>query len=117
MAINNGVIDKTEETAAEFEGPGKSIGYRDVKKSIADTLHHVAQAVGEKATGQDGESGIFQCGKKASEWLDHSAEYVRQFDYKRVDAGVRQYVKQNPARSLLIAGAVGLMIGVILRRR
>ncbi|GAK56209.1 hypothetical protein U27_03171 [Candidatus Vecturithrix granuli] len=89
----------------------------NVKNVIADTLHSVAEGLGEKAADQDAQSGMAQYGKHASEWLDHSAEYVRQFDYKKADASVREYVRQNPGRSLLIAGGVGLMIGVILRRR
>ena len=65
----------------------------------------------------DAQCGMAQYGKQASEWLDQSAEYVRQFDYEQTDARVREYVRQSPGRSLVIAGAVGLIIGVILRRR
>jgi ElaB/YqjD/DUF883 family membrane-anchored ribosome-binding protein len=49
--------------------------------------------------------------------LDDFAEYVRQFDQKQVDTTVREYVKKSPGRSLLIAGGIGLIIGVALRRR
>ena len=117
MGINNRVVDKTGETAAEFQGSGKSTGFENVKNIIADKLHNVAEALGEKAADQDAQSGIAQYGKQASEWLDQSAEYVRQFDYEQADARVREYVRQSPGRSLLIAGAVGLIIGAILRRR
>ena len=117
MGINNLAVDKTGENAAEFQGSGKSTGFGNVKNSIADKLHNVAEALGDKAADQDGQSGIAQCGKQASAWLDQSAEYVRQFDYKQANARVREYVRQSPGRSLLIAGAVGLIIGAILRRR
>ena len=117
MGINNLVIDKTGETAAEFKVSGNSTGFENVKNIIADKLHNVADALGEKAAGQDAQSGIAQYGKQASEWLDQSAEYVRQFDYVQADARVRECVRQSPGRSLLIAGAVGLIIGAILRRR
>ena len=117
MEINNWAVDKGKETAAEFQGSSKSPGFENVKNIIADKLHTVAGAIGEKAAAQDAPSSIAQCGKQASEWLDQSAEYVRQFDYARADARVREYVKQSPGRSLLMAGAVGLIIGAILRRR
>jgi ElaB/YqjD/DUF883 family membrane-anchored ribosome-binding protein len=117
METNNWAVDKTEETTAEFQGSGKSTGFENVKNKIADKLHSVAEGLGDKAADQDGKSGIAQYGKPASEWLDQSADYVRQFDYKQVDARVREYVKQSPGRSLLIAGAVGLIFGAILRRR
>jgi ElaB/YqjD/DUF883 family membrane-anchored ribosome-binding protein len=117
MGINNLAVDKTGENAAEFKVSGNSTGLENVKNIIADKLHNVAEALGEKAAGQDAQSGIAQYGKQASEWLDQSAEYVRQFDYEQADARVRECVRQSPGRSLLIAGAVGLIIGAILRRR
>jgi ElaB/YqjD/DUF883 family membrane-anchored ribosome-binding protein len=117
MGINNKVVDKTGETAAEFQGSGKSTGFENVKNIIAGKLHNVAEALGEKAADPDVQSGIAPHGKQASEWLDQSAEYVRQFDYEQAGASVREYVRQNPGRSLLIAGGVGLIIGAILRRR
>jgi ElaB/YqjD/DUF883 family membrane-anchored ribosome-binding protein len=49
--------------------------------------------------------------------LYQSEQYVRRFDHTQVDAKVREYVKQSPGQSLLIAGGVGLIIGAILRRR
>ena len=117
METNNWAVDKTEETTAEFQGSGKSTGFENVKNKIADKLHSVAEGLGDKAADQDRKSGIAQYGKQASEWLDQSADYVRQFDYKQVDARVREYVRENPGRSLLMAGAVGLIIGAIWRRR
>jgi ElaB/YqjD/DUF883 family membrane-anchored ribosome-binding protein len=117
MEINNWAGDRTGETAAEGQGSGKSTGFEKLKNIIADNLHYGAEALGEKAANQDAQSGIAHHGKQASEWLDKSAEYVRQFDCEQADARVREYVRQNPGRSILIAGGVGLIIGVIFRRR
>ena len=117
MGINNSTIEKTGEIAAGLKGSGKSTGFENVKNIIADKLHNVAEALNEKAAGQGAQCGIAQYGKQASEWLDQSAEYVRQFDYEQTDAKLREYISQSPGRSLLIAGAIGLIIGAILRRR
>jgi ElaB/YqjD/DUF883 family membrane-anchored ribosome-binding protein len=119
MGINNRVMDQTGDTAAELQGSGDSFGFDNFKNIIADKLHDVAEALDEKAAGQDAQSGIAHYGKQAAEWLDQSAEYVRQIDdyYEQADARVREYVRQSPRRSLLIAGAVGLIIGAVLRRR
>jgi ElaB/YqjD/DUF883 family membrane-anchored ribosome-binding protein len=117
MGMNNWAVEKTGDTAAEFQGPGQSTGVKNAKNSIADTLHKVAEALAGKAANQDAPSGIAQYGKQASEWLDQSAEYVRQFDYKQADAKAREYVRQSPGRSLLIAGVAGLILGAIFRRR
>jgi ElaB/YqjD/DUF883 family membrane-anchored ribosome-binding protein len=119
MGIDNRVVNTTRKPAEEFQSSGKSTGLENVKNIIADTLHDVAEVLNEKAADQDTQSGIVQYGKQASEWLDQSAEYVRQCDhyYEQADARVREYVRQSPGRSLLIAGAVGLIIGAMLRRR
>ena len=117
MGINNWAVDKTGDTAAEVQGSGKPTGFKSAKNIVADTLHHVAEVLAEKTANQDASSGIARYGKQASEWMDQSAEYVRKFDYKQEDARVREYVRQSPGRSLLIAGAAGLIIGAILRRR
>jgi ElaB/YqjD/DUF883 family membrane-anchored ribosome-binding protein len=117
MGIDNWAVDRTAYTTAEFQGSGKSNGFKNTKNMFADVLHHVAETLSEKASNREAPSGIARYGKQASEWMDQSADYVRQFDYKQQDARVREYVRQSPGRSLLIAGAVGLIIGAILRRR
>jgi ElaB/YqjD/DUF883 family membrane-anchored ribosome-binding protein len=117
MGIDHSIVDETGKTAAESQGSGKPTGFENMKKIIADKLHHVAEAVEEKAADQEVQSGMAQYGKQASEWLDQSSECVRQFDYEQADARIREYVEQSPGRSLLLAGAVGLVIGAILRRR
>lgn len=117
MVTNNMEIDKTEENAAEFQGSGKSTGFENVKNIIADKLHSVAEGLGENGADQDGDSGMEKYGKQASEWLGHSADYIRKFDYKQADAKVREYVGLNPVRSLLIAAGTGLIVGAIFRRR
>ena len=117
MSMNNWAVEKTADNAADFQRPGQSTGFNNTKNSIADKLHKVAEALAGKAANQDKPSGIAQYGKPASEWLDQSAEYIRQFDYKQADAKAREYVRQSPGRSLLIAGVAGLILGAILRRR
>ena len=118
MEISNSTVDKAGESSAELKGSGESsTGFENVKNIIADKIHYVAGVLSEKAADQEARSGIAQYGKQASEWLDQSAEYVRQFDYEQTDAKIREYVRQSPGRSLLIAGAIGLIIGAILRRR
>jgi ElaB/YqjD/DUF883 family membrane-anchored ribosome-binding protein len=117
MGINNVAFDRAEETAADLKGSGTSTGFENVKNSVADKLHCLAEGFGKNAADQDSESARAKYAKQASEWLDQSAGYVREFDYTQTDASIREYVKQSPGRSLLIAGGVGLIIGAILQRR
>jgi ElaB/YqjD/DUF883 family membrane-anchored ribosome-binding protein len=117
MGINNWNADRAEETWAESKNSKKSTGFENVKTIIADKLHHVAETLGEKTTNPDAHYGMAQYGEQASEWLDQSADYVRQFDYVEANARFREYVGKRPGLSLLIAGGVGLIIGAVLRRR
>jgi ElaB/YqjD/DUF883 family membrane-anchored ribosome-binding protein len=109
-----------EENYREGDGPEKThkgFGFEKLKNIIADKIHDVAKSMGEKTADSDTHSGMAQYGNQASEWLDQSSEYVRQFDYEKANARVREYVGKSPGASLLIAGGVGLFIGAILRRR
>jgi ElaB/YqjD/DUF883 family membrane-anchored ribosome-binding protein len=117
MGINNWKADKAEETGPESKNLDKSTGFENVKTIIADKIQKAAEALGEKTTNPDAHYGMAQYGKQASEWLDQSADYVREFDYVQAEAGIREYFGQRPGRSLLIAGGVGLIIGAVLRRR
>ena len=94
MGINDCAVDAIEESAKKSEGSGRSTGFENLKNTIADKLHHVADALSEKAIDQDAPCGIAQYGKQAAEWLDQSAEHLRQFDYEQADTHVREYVRK-----------------------
>jgi ElaB/YqjD/DUF883 family membrane-anchored ribosome-binding protein len=100
-------------TANDSEKP---MGFEGVKNAIADKLRGAAAVLGARAAEQDEQTDLAQYEKQASAWLAQSAECVREFDYKQTDAKVREYVGRRPERSLLIAGAVGLIVGSMIRR-
>ncbi len=110
--------DETGDNAADFHrNPGRSAGFENVKSMIADQLHNAAETLGEKMADPDGSSGMAQYGNQAAVWLNQSAEYIRQFDYQQANLRIREHIGHSPGRSLLAAGAFGLIIGAILRRR
>jgi ElaB/YqjD/DUF883 family membrane-anchored ribosome-binding protein len=117
METNNCAVDETAETTGTQNCSSSSTGFENVINSIADALHKAAGAIGEKTAGEDSRSCLARFGMQTSEQLDRSAGYIRRFDCKPADAGIREFVRQSPGRSLLLAGAVGLIIGVILRRK
>ena len=108
--------DQAGEKATDSQSVGKSCACGNIKDVIADKMHKAAAAVGERAARQDAQFAVAQYGKQAAEVLDESADYIQQFDYEQADAKVREYVRQNPGLSLLIAGFTGLIIGAIFRR-
>jgi len=117
MEEGDSTAGKTIDTASGLQGAETSHLFENAKNIIADKLHHVAAAIDEKAAEQGPLCDMAQYGKQASAWLDQSAEYVRQFNYEHADAKIREYVRQSPGRSVVMAGAIGIIIGAILRRR
>ena len=86
-----------------------------IREQAADRLESAADALHERAEGYEGRLGGY--GRQAAEWLDRSAQYVRSADAQRVKTDVEDQVRRNPGRALLVAGAAGLLLGVLLRRR
>ena len=117
MESNKCAVDETGKSITGQQGSCTSTGFENVKNSIAETLHNAADTLGIKAAEKDSQSGLAQFGKQASERLDQSAEFIRQFDCRPADVKIREFIRQSPGRSLLIAGTIGLIIGAIVRRR
>ena len=104
------------ETRANAPRGGSTL--ENLKSAVADKLHTAADALHEKV-GQSGEqdNSIAGYGHQAADWLDASADYIRELDPQRIKTDIENQVRRNPGRSLLIAGAAGLILGVLVRRR
>ncbi len=109
---------KVENSPEDQESARSSIsGDGDIKSTVADKLHAVAQTIFRKVNAPGTNPEVASYGKDASAVLEQSADYIRDFDYDKAAVAVRDYVRKNPGRSLLIAGLSGLVLGAIFRRR
>jgi ElaB/YqjD/DUF883 family membrane-anchored ribosome-binding protein len=97
--------------------PSYLSGDGNIKSTVADKLHTVAQTIFQKVNTPGINPELASYGKEASAMLEQSADYIRDFDYDKAAVAVRDYVRKNPGRSLLIAGLSGLVLGAIFRRR
>ena len=86
-----------------------------IKDTVAEKLHAVAGAFQQKG-GQNQENTVAGYAGQAAGWLDDAAEYVREVDPQKIKSDLQKQVRSNPGRSLLIAGAAGLLLGILLRR-
>ncbi len=84
---------------------------------MADKLQAAAQTLHQKAARSDQPNEFSDFERRAAGWLERSAEYVNEMEPQRVRSDIENQVRRNPGRSLLIAGAVGLVLGRLLRRR
>ena len=81
-----------------------------VKTTVADKLHAAADTIRQK-------SGENRTAGQAADWLHQAADYVQQVEPDQIKSDIQQKVRSNPGRSLLIASAAGLALGMLLRRR
>jgi ElaB/YqjD/DUF883 family membrane-anchored ribosome-binding protein len=100
----------------EFRGRGQKTFDR-VKTTLADRMSRAAQKLHEQSSKTGSESELSSFGNRAADWLDRSADYVKEVEPQRLKSDIETQVRRNPGRSLLIAGAVGLVLGSIFRRR
>jgi len=91
--------------------------FNQIKSTVADKLHSAATTLHQTAGRGDQQSDLSTFGHRAAGWLENSASYVSEIEPERVRRDLENHVRKNPGRTLLIAGAVGLVLGGLLRRR
>jgi ElaB/YqjD/DUF883 family membrane-anchored ribosome-binding protein len=92
-------------------------GAGQIKSKISEQLRKAAHSLGSNSSSTGQESSLQGYKNQAARWLEKSASYVEHADLDRVKTDIADQARQHPGRSLLIAGAVGLVLGSLLRRR
>ena len=88
------------------------------KNSVAGKMESAANSIRERARRIDDRNGsLSSYAERASRWLDTSSDYLQRHDINEIKNDAQAQIRRNPGRSLLIAGAVGLVVGALLRRR
>ncbi len=99
------------------ERPPRTAGIDDIKHIVADSLHGLADTIAGKAVSREANPDVAHYAQQASAMLEQSAHYIRDWEYSDTEASIRNYIKENPGTSLIIAGLTGLLIGTLLQRR
>ena len=81
------------------------------RDSAASGLETAASAIHSRADQLPGGETVSGLAHSAADTLTSTADYVRQNDVKSMLADVEQIVKKNPGPSLLVAAAVGFLVG------
>ena len=81
----------------------------------ADALQSAAATLHEKAEDLPGGETVKSVAHSAAEKLESTAGYIREHDVRAMLSDVEDIVKRNPGPSLLIAVAIGFLIGRAFR--
>jgi ElaB/YqjD/DUF883 family membrane-anchored ribosome-binding protein len=95
--------------------PGADSTLGNFKNKIAEKLQAAAEEIQDKSRQNPG-SPVAAYAGPAVGFLEDAADYVRQVDPEQIKTDLKTRVRRNPGKSLLIAGAVGLLFGVLVRR-
>jgi ElaB/YqjD/DUF883 family membrane-anchored ribosome-binding protein len=111
------VADAATTAKQKVADAGKQAGDKiDEKRGpAADTLQSAASTIHEKAEDLPGGETVKNVAHAAAEKLDLTAGYIREHDVKAMLSDVEDIVKRNPGPSLLIAVAIGFLIGRAFR--
>jgi ElaB/YqjD/DUF883 family membrane-anchored ribosome-binding protein len=93
---------------------GTESGVNTIKDRLADGLKGAAASLAEKEPRDPQVSGYV---RQASRWLDNAGDYVENVNLSKVGDDLKRQVRANPGYSLLIAGALGLLVGKLFSRR
>ena len=94
---------------------GKSM-LETVTQSVADKLHTAADII-QKNVEQNQGKPVARYAAQASAVLGNAADYIREIEPQKVKADLQKQIRSNPGRSLMVAGAAGLLLGILIRRR
>lgn len=83
--------------------------------AAADALESAASNIHEKAEDLPGGETVRNVAHSTAEKLESTAGYIREHDVRAMISDVEQIVKRNPGPSLLIAVALGFLIGRAFR--
>jgi ElaB/YqjD/DUF883 family membrane-anchored ribosome-binding protein len=81
----------------------------------ADALESAASTIHEKAENLPGGETVKNVAHSAAEKLEATAGYIREHDVRTMMSDVEDIVKRSPGPSLLVAVAIGFLIGRAFR--
>jgi len=83
----------------------------EARPVVAERLETAASTIEERAERVPGGQKVKEFAQAAADSLSTTADYVRSHDARRMITDVETVVRNNPGPALLIAAAVGFMLG------
>ncbi len=115
------VKDKVSDAAATAKQRVTEAGRQATDKvderrgPTADALENAASSIHERAESLPGGETVKSVAHSAADKLESTAGYIREHDVRAMLSDIEDVVKRNPGPSLLIAAAIGFLIGRAFR--
>jgi ElaB/YqjD/DUF883 family membrane-anchored ribosome-binding protein len=115
--VKEKVTDAAESARQRVSEAGRqATGKIDEKRApAADALQNAASTLHERAEDLPGGETVRSVAHSAADKLESTAGYIREHDVRAMVSDVEDVVRRNPGPSLLIAAAVGFLIGRAFR--
>jgi ElaB/YqjD/DUF883 family membrane-anchored ribosome-binding protein len=116
-----GLKDKVSDAASAAKQQVSEAGTQAVDRideqrgPTAEALETAAMKIHEKAEDLPGGETVKSAAHSAAERLQSTAGYIREHDVRAMLSDVEDVVRRNPGPSLLIAAAIGFLIGRAFR--
>lgn len=103
-----GARQRAREAIQEAAGRARDTAER-AREGAAGGIESAAERLRERTEGAEGIQGA--AGTKLAEGMEKTAGYLKEHDTRSMLTGVKRYVREHPARSVLGAAAIGFVLG------
>lgn len=102
-----------EESGSSRNRPSKI----NIKETVSHKLRQAAEEIKQGINSTNEANHFSRYSLYAGSLLNRSADYIESLNLTQLNRDIQNEVRRSPGHCLLIAGAVGLLFGVLLRRR
>lgn len=115
--VANTLEERADSTAQSTKQRVEKVN--ELGHQMSDKVSEYGHQVTDKVSGyaQRTIDRVGQAGHQTAKLLNSSAEYVREFEPVQIKTAINNRIKEQPAISLLVAGAIGFVIGALIARR
>lgn len=115
--LNHGFDEVSPSRLGAGEIEPRGVRADRIQGRVADKLRQTSETLFGKTDNNQPLHGAADIKSRAGSWLNHSADYIEQMEPEKLKTDITDQVRRNPGASLLVAGAAGLILGAIFRRR
>ncbi len=94
--------------------------FTNITEKVSTGIEQVAGFIQDKTQNLAGgptSNSIADLGRRTASALNSSASYLKQADFDQMQGDLKRTIKNNPEKSLLISLGVGILLGMMFRKK